>query len=73
MAECLESNGQCSTDESSLLRIVGWVSVLLGMAALGIYAGRELRLRYKFKQRTQYDIFSHAGDTFPATDYGVGI
>jgi hypothetical protein len=74
MAEPLQSNEQCSTEENSLFRIVGWVSVVLGIAALGLYAGRELRLRYKFNKRTPYDIFSHAGDAFPAADYyGVGI
>ena len=74
MAELPKSNEQCSTDESCLFRIVGWASVALGMAALGLYVGRELRLRYKFNKRTPYDIFSHAGDAFPAADYyGVGI
>jgi hypothetical protein len=73
MAELAQSNEHCSTEENSVFRIVGWVSVALGIAALGLYAGHELRLRYKFNKRTQYDIFSHAGDPFPAADYGVGI
>lgn len=53
--------------------IVGWTSVALGIAALGLYIGRELRARYKFNHRTQYDFFSHAGDSIPAADYGTGI
>ena len=73
MVEPLQSNEQLFIEESSIFRVVGWVSVALGIAALGLYAGRELRLRSKFNKRTQYDIFSHAGDAFPPADYGVGI
>ena len=73
MTELPQSNEECSTEERSAFRIVGWTSLALGIAAVGLYLGRELRLRYKFKKRTQYDIFSHAGDTIPAADYGMGI
>jgi hypothetical protein len=55
------------------LRIVGWASVALGIAALGLYVGHELRSRYKFNKRTPYDFFAHAGDSIPATEYGMGI
>lgn len=34
------------------LRALGWASVAVGIAALGLYVGRELRQRYKFKRRT---------------------
>jgi hypothetical protein len=44
----------------------------MGVAAVGLYVGRELRLRYKFKHRTPADFFAHAGDESPA-EYGVGI
>lgn len=57
-------------EEGSALWIVGWTSVAVGIAAVGLYVGRELRARYKFNHRTQYDFFSHAGDT---ADYGTGI
>lgn len=60
-------------EERSTARIVGWTSVAVGVAALGLYVGRELRQRYKFRHRTQYDFFSHAGDRVPAADYGMGI
>jgi hypothetical protein len=73
MTELPQSNEECSTEEYSAFRIVGWTSLVLGIAALGLYVGRELRLRYKFNKRTQYDFFSHAGDTVPAADYGMGI
>jgi hypothetical protein len=54
------------------LRLIGWASVTMGVAAVGLYVGRELRLRYKFNHRTPADFFAHAGDESPA-EYGVGI
>ena len=57
----------------STMAIVGWTSVAVGIAAVGLYVGRELRARYKFKRRTQYDFFSHAGDSVCSADYGTGI
>ena len=53
--------------------IVGLTSVAVVIAAVGLYVGRELRARYKFNRRTQYDFFSHAGDSVCAADYGTGI
>jgi hypothetical protein len=58
-------------EEGSAMSIVGWTSVAVGIAAVGLYVGRELRARYKFNHRTQYDFFSHAGDSL--VDYGTGI
>ena len=60
-------------EEGSAMWIVGWTSVAVGIAAVGLYVGRELRARYKFNHRTQYDFFSHAGDSVCAADYGTGI
>lgn len=57
---------------STALRAIGWTSVALGVTALGLYVGRELRLRYKFNRRTPSDFFSHAGEDFN-TEYGMGI
>lgn len=57
---------------SRALRAVGWTSVAVGVTALGLYVGRELRLRYKFKRRTPSDYFSHAGEDFNA-EFGMGI
>ncbi|HEX3660280.1 MAG TPA: hypothetical protein VHU89_02550 [Acidobacteriaceae bacterium] len=57
---------------SNALRAIGWTSVAVGVTALGLYIGRELRVRYKFKRRTPSDFFSHAGEEFGA-DYGVGV
>jgi hypothetical protein len=58
-------------EEGSAMWIVGWTSVAVGIAAVGLYVGRELRARYKFNHRTQYDFFSHAGDSL--ADCGTGI
>jgi hypothetical protein len=57
--------------ESCTLRVIGWLSVGMAVAAVGIFVGRELRSRYKFKRRTPYDFYAHA-DEQPG-EYGVGI
>lgn len=59
-------------DESKTLRVIGWFSVGMAVAAIGLYVGRELRLRYKFNQRTPYDFYSNAGNQ-QSTEFGVGI
>jgi hypothetical protein len=58
--------------DSSPLRVIGWVSVGMAVAALGIYVGRELRSRYKFRHRTPYDFYSNAGEPQSA-EFGMGI
>jgi hypothetical protein len=55
------------------IRAIGLASVAVGAAALGLYIGRELRSRYKFKRRTPYDRFSHAGDTAGVGEFGMGV
>jgi hypothetical protein len=59
-------------DESKTLRVIGWFSVGMAVAAIGLYLGRELRLRYKFNKRTPYDFYSSAGNQ-QSTEFGVGI
>ena len=54
------------------LRAVGWFSVGMAIASLGIYLGFELRSRYKFRHRTPYDFYSNA-EAQPANEFGVGI
>lgn len=61
-----------SENKFAIFRYVGWTSVAVGVAALGVYVGRELRFRYKFKRRTPSDFYSHAGDELRA-EFGVGI
>jgi hypothetical protein len=60
-------------EEGYAMWIVGLTSLAVGIAAVGLWVGRELRARYKFNHRTQYDFFSHAGDSVCAADYGTGI
>ena len=57
--------------ESNTLRLIGWFSVGMAVAALGIYVGTELRSRYKFKRRTPYDFYSNAGEQ--PSEFGVGV
>jgi hypothetical protein len=58
--------------ESTILRVIGWFSVGMAVAALGIYLGNELRKGYKFKRRTPYDFYSGAGE--PTTsEFGMGV
>jgi hypothetical protein len=44
----------------------------MAVAALGIFLGREIRNRYKFKRRTPYDFYSSAGNQ-QTSEFGMGI
>lgn len=61
-----------SNSSSGALRAIGWTSAALAVTALGLYIGREIRVRYKFKRRTPSDFYSHAGEEMGA-EYGMGI
>ncbi len=50
-----------------------WIAGGIGVVALGLLAGRELRVRYKLKRRTPYDYYAHSGDHTPDLEFGVGI
>ncbi len=50
-----------------------WIAGGIGVVALGLLAGRELRVRYKVKRRTPYDYYAHSGDRTPDLEFGVGI
>jgi len=68
-AEQTPSDEKC---ESSTLRMIGWLSLGMAVAAVGIFfVGREVRSRYKFKRRTPYDFYAHAGEQ-QTGDFGVG-
>jgi hypothetical protein len=58
--------------EDKTLRVIGWFSVGMAIAALSFFVGRELRNRYKFKRRTPYDFYSNAGESQSA-EFGMGI
>jgi hypothetical protein len=60
------------TKESNTLQVITWFSVGMAVAAVGIFVGRELRSRYKFKRRTPYDFYANASE-YSAGEYGVGI
>ncbi|MGA3347304.1 MAG: hypothetical protein ABSC76_20855 [Terracidiphilus sp.] len=60
------------TREFSALRVIGWLSLGMTVAAISIFVGHELRSRYKFKRRTPYDFYSHAGES-EIGEFGVGI
>jgi hypothetical protein len=58
--------------DSKALIVIGWFSIGMAVAALGIFIGAELRNRYKFKKRTPYDFYANAGES-QAGEFGVGI
>jgi len=60
------------TKEPSTLQKIGWLSVGVAVAALGVFVGRELCSRYKFNHRTPYDFYSEAGKR-QSGDFGLGI
>jgi hypothetical protein len=59
-------------EESSKMRVIGWFSFGVAVAAIGILVGRELRNRYKFKRRTPYDFYANAGEG-QGGEFGVGV
>jgi hypothetical protein len=62
----------CEEKSSKALQIIGWFSIGMAVAAVGIYLGAEMRSRSKFKKRTPYDFYSNAGE-YQAGEFGVGI
>ncbi len=54
------------------LLMIGWFSMGMAVAALGILLGAELRSRYRFNHRTPYDFYSNAGEQ-QASEFGVGV
>jgi len=60
------------TKGSSALRIIGWLTVGLAVAAVGFIVGRELLNRYKFNHRNPYDFYTHAGEK-QTGEFGLGV
>ncbi len=71
-AECHNLTLLDDEEDGKTLKVIGWISAAMAVAALGVYVGRELRLRYKFNRRTPYDFYSNAGN-HQSTEFGVGI
>ena len=67
-----EETNSCEKQGSTALRVIGWLSVGVAVAAVGIYVGREIRSRYKFKRRTPYDFYANAAEQ-QSGEYGVGV
>lgn len=57
---------------AKVLLMIGWFSMGMAVAALGILVGVELRSRYKFNHRTPYDFYANAGEQ-QASEFGVGV
>ena len=58
--------------DSKALRVIGWFSMGMAVATIGIYLGLELRNIYKFRRRTPYDFYSNA-ESQSLSEFGVGI
>jgi hypothetical protein len=58
--------------ERKALRVIGWFSMGMAVATVGIYLGFEIRSRYKFRRRTPYDFYANAAPQ-SANEFGVGI
>lgn len=58
--------------ENKALRVIGWFSMGMAAATIGIYLGYELRNMYKWRKRNPYDFYSRA-EAQPANDFGIGI
>jgi hypothetical protein len=54
------------------LLAIGWVSLGVGIAAAGLFLGRELRKRYRFNHRTPYDFYANAANS-GNSEFGMGI
>ncbi len=59
-------------DENKALRFIGWFSMGMAVATIGIYLGYELRCMYKWRKRSPYDFYAKA-DSQTANEFGVGI
>jgi len=57
---------------TKVFTVLGWFSAGMAIAALGLYLGNEIRLRYRFNHRTPYDFYSNAGEQ-QAGEFGMGI
>jgi hypothetical protein len=67
------STSEDSTAASKIGKAILWTSLGLAVVMGAIFAGLTLRAR-RFRNRTPYDNFSHAGDNLNSSaEYGMGI
>lgn len=71
-AESISLRIKEEANESKMFEVLGWFSAGIAVAALGLYLGNELRLRYRFNHRTPYDFYSKGAEQ-QASEFGVGI
>lgn len=67
-----ENATQVEPGENKALRAIGWFSVGMAVASIGIYLGYELRCMYKWRKRSPYDFYTHP-EAQQANEFGVGI
>jgi len=58
--------------DKKALRVIGWFSMGMAVATVGIYLGYELRCMYKWRKRSPYDFYAKS-DARTANEFGVGI
>lgn len=58
--------------DKKALRVIGWFSMGMAVATVGIYLGYELRSMYKWRKRSPYDFYAKS-DARHASEFGVGI
>ena len=61
-----------ASERSNALLMIGWFSVGIAVATIGVLVGAEIRSRYKFNHRTPYDFYANAGEQ-QTSEFGVGI
>jgi hypothetical protein len=67
------SEDSAATTASKIGKAILWTSLGLAVVMGAIFAGLTLRAR-RFRNRTPYDNFSHAGDNLNSSaEYGMGI
>ena len=73
MTERNRTSEETATTASKIGKAILWTGLGLAVVMGAIFAGLTLRAR-RFRNRTPYDNFSHAGDHLNSSaEYGMGI
>jgi hypothetical protein len=73
MCDTIKSAWEGALRGAEIMKRIGWVSLGVSLAAVGVFAARELRDRWAFSRRSPYDFYSHAGDDFEMAEAGMGV